>query len=130
MMKIENLAGKVNLLEIANRGKVTPNRQTDTSSKAVKENFSTALADAQQVNFSKHARERLHSRGIELSNSKLTEISQAIDKAAMKGSRETLILDDNAAYLVSIPNRTVVTAFGKENLREGVVTAIDSAIIL
>jgi flagellar operon protein len=130
MMKIENLAGKVNLLEIANRGKVAPNRQNDTSSKAVKENFSTALADAQQVNFSKHARERLHSRGIELSNSKLTEISQAIDKAAMKGSRETLILDDNAAYLVSIPNRTVVTAFGKENLREGVVTAIDSAIIL
>jgi flagellar operon protein len=130
MMKIENLAGKVNLLEIANRGKVAPNRQNATSSKAVKENFSTALADAQQVNFSKHARERLHSRGIELSNSKLTEISQAIDKAAMKGSRETLILDDNAAYLVSIPNRTVVTAFGKENLREGVVTAIDSAIIL
>lgn len=129
-MKIDSLASKVNLLEIANRGKVTPNRQNDTSSKAVKENFSTALADAQQVNFSKHARERLHSRGIELSANKLTEISQAIDKAAMKGSRETLILDDNAAYLVSIPNRTVVTAFGKENLREGVVTAIDSAIIL
>ena len=129
-MKIENMTGNVNLLEIANRGKIAPNRQSNISFKPVKEKFSTILADAQQVNFSKHARERLHSRGIELTNNKLTEISQAIDKAAMKGSRETLILDDNAAYLVSIPNRTVVTAFGKENLREGVVTAIDSAIIL
>jgi flagellar operon protein len=129
-MRIDNLASKVNLLEIVNRGKTATVGTADKSAKTVKENFSTVLAETQKVNFSKHARERLYSRGIELSDNKLGEISQAIDKAALKGSRETLILDDNAAYLVSVPNRTIVTAFGKENLREGVVTSIDSAIIL
>ncbi len=129
-MRIGNFNKGANLLDIVNRGKTGKDNPVKTESKNSNVSFSNELAKASQVNFSKHARERLFSRGIELSDNKMTQLSQAIDKAAGKGSKETLILDDSAAYLVSVPSRTVVTAFGRESLREGVVTSIDSAIIL
>ncbi|MBU0983215.1 MAG: hypothetical protein KKA42_05055 [candidate division Zixibacteria bacterium] len=83
-----------------------------------------------EVSFSKHASQRLHSRGIALSDEQLTKISAAVDKAEAKGSRETLILTDDAALVVAVKNRTVITAFDRDNLRDGVVTSIDSAVIL
>ena len=129
-MRVENFNQDVNLLEIATRGTGAGRASSANAEKPQRDNFSRELANACRVNFSKHARDRLFSRGIELSDSKLTQLSQAIDKAQTKGSRETLILDDNSAYVVSVPTRTVVTAFGKDNLREGVVTSIDSAIVL
>jgi flagellar operon protein len=92
--------------------------------------FSTELAANRGVQFSKHASQRLHSRGIELTDEDLSRIANAIDKAEGKGSRETLILTDDVALVVSIENRTVITAFDREHLREGVVTSIDSAVIL
>ncbi|UCD95705.1 MAG: hypothetical protein JSU69_10670 [Candidatus Zixiibacteriota bacterium] len=95
-----------------------------------KDTFSEELARTGNVNFSKHARQRLFSRGIELSDTRLSMLSHAIDKAAVKGSKDTLILDDDAAYVVSVPSRTVISAFGRDNLREGVFTSIDSAVIL
>jgi flagellar operon protein len=129
-MRIGNLSKAVNLLDIVNRGKIDASGAKKTTTKSSTDSFSNELAKANQVCFSKHARERLYSRGIELSDEKVAQLSQAIDKAAGKGSKETLILDDSAAYVVSVANRTVVTAFGRDNLREGVVTSIDSAIIL
>jgi flagellar operon protein len=88
------------------------------------------MSRSKSVNFSRHASQRLHSRGIEMTDARLTKLSEAVDKAAEKGSRESLILDDTAAYVVSVPNRTVITAFDRNNLRQGVFTSIDSAIIL
>ncbi|MCX6825808.1 MAG: hypothetical protein NTV06_00870 [candidate division Zixibacteria bacterium] len=129
-MRVENFNREVKLLDIVNGGKANPEVRSHQTEKTFKNMFSQELAATNQINFSKHARERLYSRGIELSESKLTQLSQAIDKAAVKGSKDTLILDDFAAYVVSVPNRTVITAFGRENLREGVFTSIDSAIIL
>jgi flagellar operon protein len=129
-MRISNFNTEVKLLDIV-RGNKDKTAATPTGvGPSRKENFAQELAKACNVNFSKHASSRLYSRGIELSDGKLNQLSQAIDKAAVKGSKETLILDDSAAYVVSVPNRTVITAFGKENLREGVFTSIDSAIIL
>ena len=65
-----------------------------------------------------------------MSGEKLMKLAEAIDKAATKGSKDTLILDKDAAYVVSVPNRTVITAFSRANLQEGVFTSIDSAVIL
>jgi len=53
-----------------------------------------------------------------------------VDKAQNRGSKETLILTDEFALVVSVKDRTVVTAFDRDNLRDGVVTSIDSAVIL
>ena len=121
---------EMRLLEIVNKGKVNQSKLTEKADSGFKATFSEELSKAKSLNFSKHASQRLHSRGIEMSEERLTKLSDAVDKAADKGSRESLILDDSAAYVVSVPNRTVITAFDRANLREGVFTSIDSAIIL
>ena len=127
-MQIQSLNREVSLLEIAGRGKA-PARAGETS-KTFKDTFSHELSRQKGITISRHARARLFSRGIEMTDSKLNQLSQAIDRAAAKGSKETLILDNEAAYVASVENRTIITAFGRDNLRDGVVTSIDSAIIL
>ncbi len=52
-----------------------------------------------------------------------------MDKAAAKGARESLILMDNLALVVSIRNRTVITAVDEKRMKEHVFTNIDSAVI-
>jgi flagellar operon protein len=95
-----------------------------------KATLNQALQENRGVTFSAHAKARLHSRGVELDQAKLDAISNAIDKAEAKGARESLVLSDEAAYVVSVKNRTVITAFDRDNLKDGVFTAIDSAVIL
>jgi flagellar operon protein len=129
-MKVNSFNQNVHLLEIARRDHVQSSQTNDAKVKSFKETFSREMADVRKINFSKHARQRLFSRGIRLSDDKLTQLSGAVDKAAQKGSRETLILDNDAAYVVSIPNRTVISAFDRATLQEGVFTSIDSAVIL
>lgn len=127
--RITNYQRPVDLLKIADR---KPSVQTTPGAKeaSFKDMFSRELAGDRQVIFSKHASERLFSRGITLSPEKLNRLADAIDKAAAKGSKETLVLTDEAALVVSVKNRTVITAFDRDNLRDGVVTAIDSAVII
>ena len=128
-IKINNYTRPVDLLDIASRGKTGASIGTSDKS-SFHDMFSAELASTRDVQFSKHASQRLHSRGIELTDEILGQIAGAIDKAEAKGSRETLILTEEAALVVSIENRTVITAIDRDNLREGVVTSIDSAVIL
>ncbi len=96
-----------------------------------KESFRAALQQAQSsVRFSAHAQARLQSRQIELDAEALRRVEEAVDKAAEKGSRESLLLMDDVALIVSVRNRTVITAIDKENLKENVFTNIDSAVVL
>lgn len=130
-MRVDQFNNNVRLLEIANRGKAEPQKKTAKPDKTdFKNAFSQELTKSSELSFSKHASARIHSRGIDMSPDKLAQLAGAVDKAASKGSREALILDDNAAYVVSVENRTVISAFSRDNLREGVFTAIDSAVIL
>jgi flagellar operon protein len=119
----------VNLIEIANQAEQAASK-SKVPDGTFKDMFSQELARSRDVTFSRHAQQRLFSRGILLSEENLNRLADAIDKAEAKGSRETLILSDDAAYLVSVENRTIITAFDRENLRQGVVTSIDSAVIL
>ncbi|MDH3891256.1 MAG: flagellar protein [candidate division Zixibacteria bacterium] len=127
-MRISGYQRPVDLIEIANRAQTVSAEERGRSS--FKEMFSQELARSRNIAFSRHAHERLHSRGLALSDEKLNSIAGAIDKADAKGSRETLVLSDDEAFVVSVPNRTVITVFDRDNLREGVVTAIDSAVII
>ncbi len=83
-----------------------------------------------EVKFSKHAQERLKSRNIELNEEKLQKLQEAVGKARAKGSRDSLILMDNLALVVSIRNNTVITAIDGVNIQENVFTKIDSAVII
>lgn len=84
-----------------------------------------------EVKFSQHALERIKSRNIQLGSEELTGIKEAVDKAAQKGARESLILmGGNLALVVSVKNRTVITAMDGASMKENVFTNIDSAVII
>ncbi|CFX65113.1 Flagellar, putative [Syntrophomonas zehnderi OL-4] len=83
-----------------------------------------------ELKFSQHARERLQARNIKLSDDDLSKLNEAVDKARTKGSRDSLILMNDMALVVSVKNNTVITAVDQENIKENVFTNIDSAVII
>jgi flagellar operon protein len=88
------------------------------------------LNTSPEVKFSKHANERLASRNIELSEEQIIRLEDGIIKAKSKGVKESLMLIDNVALVVNIPNNTVITAVGKEDTLHNVFTNIDGAVIV
>ncbi|MEK3715735.1 TIGR02530 family flagellar biosynthesis protein [Paenibacillus sp. FSL R7-0333] len=89
-----------------------------------------SLLQKNMLKFSNHAAKRLEQRGIELGSRQLDQISSAVDKAAAKGSKESLILMKDMALIVSVKNRTVVTAMDGNSMKDNVFTQIDSAVII
>lgn len=83
-----------------------------------------------EVKFSGHALARLKFRNIEMNSARMDRLSEAIDRASAKGSRDSLILMDDTAFVVSVKNRTVITAVDGASLKENVFTKIDSAVIV
>lgn len=83
---------------------------------------------SQSFSFSAHALDRLRVRNIRLSQDDLARLGGAIDKAAAKGGRESLVVYQNVAYVVSIKNRTVITAVDSSSMNDHVFTGIDSAV--
>jgi flagellar operon protein len=84
----------------------------------------------QLVRFSHHAETRLEQRGIQLQPEQLTKIGSAIDQAAAKGAKDSLMLMGSVALIVNIPNRTVVTALDGNSMKDNVFTKIDSAVVI
>ncbi len=82
-----------------------------------------------EVKFSKHAQERLNERNIQLDQHDLSHLHNAIELAEKKGSHDSLVLLRDMAFIVSVKNRTVVTAMHGENMKANVFTNIDSAVI-
>ncbi|MGB8955264.1 MAG: TIGR02530 family flagellar biosynthesis protein [Tumebacillaceae bacterium] len=80
------------------------------------------------VTFSAHALERLRVRNIRLTQDDLTRLQHAVDKVAAKGGRESLVVYKDTAYVVSIKNRTVITAVDAARMHDHVFTQIDSAV--
>jgi flagellar operon protein len=86
-------------------------------------------AVAQPLHFSGHALQRLERRGINLDAIVLARLGDGVSRAAAKGSRDSVVLVDQTAFVVSVRNRTVITAVDREHMREHVFTNIDSAVI-
>ena len=82
------------------------------------------------VVFSAHAQQRLSERSLEFSPADTQRIEKAVDAAAAKGARKTLLLTGDAALVVSVPNRTVITAFSSQSGENVVVTNIDSVVLV
>lgn len=97
------------------------------------QNFHEILAEKlgakKEIKFSAHARARLESRNMNLQPDQIGKLTEVIDRAEQKGAHDSLVLMDKMAFIVNIPNRTVVTAIGEENMQEHIFTNIDSAII-
>lgn len=85
---------------------------------------------AEGVKFSQHAQDRLRSRGISLSDSDMKRLEGALDSVAQKGGKESLIMLGEAALVVSVKNRTVITAMDRASMQGNVFTNIDSAVLI
>lgn len=106
-----------------------PARGASHSSQAAQgPNFSEVLDNVQGVRFSSHAQKRLLSREINLNNENVNRLSDAIDKAEKRGGKSSLVVVDDLAFIVNVPNRTVVTALTSAQRGEGVFTQIDSVV--
>lgn len=92
--------------------------------------FAQLLKTELDLKVSGHAQTRLKSRGIELQEADWNRVKTGLDRAAEKGSRESLVMLDDVALVCSVKNRTVITAVAKEQLRDNVFTNIDSAVFV
>ena len=84
---------------------------------------------AGRLQFSQHALQRIERRGIDLSDGTLQRLEAGAARAASKGSRDSVVFVDGTAFVVSVRNKTVITAVDREHMREHVFTNIDSAVI-
>jgi flagellar operon protein len=83
----------------------------------------------QAVRFSSHALQRVERRGIDVSAETLGRLNDGVDRAAGKGARASVVFVDATAFVVSVPNRTVITAVDRDHMKQQVFTNIDSAVI-
>lgn len=82
------------------------------------------------VKFSKHASVRLADRNIELSSTQLERLNDGVKKAGQKGIKDSLVIVDELAFIVNVPNNTVVTAMNSTEANENVFTNINGAVIM
>lgn len=87
------------------------------------------LLQTQELKFSRHAMERLNARAIKIEKEHLLRLNEAVQRAQAKGSRDTLVMLDDMAFVVSVKNQTVITAVDGESRKENIFTNIDSAVI-
>lgn len=125
---------------ITGGGATTPKQQIDSKGPSFGEvlkgqaNTKVATAEAakavEALKFSSHAVDRMRSRGISMGPESLQKMAEAVEKAANKGAKETLIMTDDSAFIVSVKNRTVITALDKATMKENVFTNIDSTVLI
>jgi flagellar operon protein len=81
------------------------------------------------LRWSAHAVQRLSQRQIPVTPEMQQRLEGAVDKLAAKGGRESIVLVDRMAFVVSVTNRTVITAVDQAGMRDQVFTNIDSAVL-
>jgi flagellar operon protein len=107
---------------------ITPAPSRTASPTAGGTTFEALLQD--QLKVSGHAKTRMESRNINLTKDEWNRVLGGVQKASEKGSKESLVMVDSVALLVSVKNRTVITAVDKDSLKDNVFTNIDSAVIV
>ena len=83
-----------------------------------------------ELKFSKHASVRLEQRGIQLTQGQMERLTDATTRAGQKGIKDSLVIVDELAFIVNVPNHTVVTAMESAEAMTNVFTNIDGAVIM
>lgn len=82
------------------------------------------------LNFSKHAQQRVSDRQIDLSDGTLIRLNDAVMKAKAKGVKDALILNGDTMFIVNTGSNTVVTALKGSEMKDNVFTNIDGTVIM
>jgi len=113
-----------------NDNKAKSSQHTNKTQKSFKEVLNEKIDQKNKVKFSKHAKKRINSRNIQLGEKEIDKLLDGLEKAENKGSKDSLIMVDEVAYVVSVENKTVITAIDDKNVKENVFTNIDSAVFM
>ncbi len=111
-------------------------KSTDAASSGKGISFEEILKQKQDVTgsfelrFSKHAAMRLSDRHINLSQEQSDRLESGVMKASEKGIQDSLVILDSLAFIVNVPNRTVVTAIDQGESDNSIFTNIDGAVIV
>ena len=111
-------------------------KSTDTAASQNSISFEEILKQKQDVTgsselkFSKHAAMRLEDRNINLSEEQSERLETGVRKASEKGIRESLVIVDSLAFIVNVPNKTVVTAMEQNESDDNIYTNIDGAVFM
>jgi flagellar operon protein len=82
------------------------------------------------LKFSAHALERIRDRSIPMGPDLMGRLEKAVDTAAKKGAKDSLILSQDTAFIVSVKNKTVITVLDKNQMNGNVFTNIDSTVLI
>lgn len=88
------------------------------------------VMDQSGLKFSKHAANRLNDRNIALTDAQNIRLENGVKQASEKGITESLVLVDSLAFIVNVPNKTVVTALDQTEANSNIFTNIDGAVII
>jgi len=105
-----------------------PSKDTDEASFA--DHLEAAQEETADVTLSGHAKQRIAQRNISLDATQRQELADAMDQLDDNGAQDAAVLRDDAAFVVNVPNRTVVTALDQAEMQRRVFTNIDSAVTL
>ena len=73
---------------------------------------------------------RLTDRNISLSAEQSERLETGVLRAGEKGIEESLVIVDSLAFIVNVPNKTVVTALDQSESGNNIFTNIDGAVIM
>jgi flagellar operon protein len=108
----------------------TAQKKKNSNSPSFKDVLGEKMKGKEKLSFSKHAQKRINSRAIPVTKAEIDKLNNGVEKARDKGARDSLVMVNNVAYIVSVENNTVVTAVDEESMDDNVFTNIDSAVFM
>jgi flagellar operon protein len=138
------MAAEINNILIPNVTKTSVDKKVDVTNRlpksGAKSEFNEILKQHQGqaplpledagIQLSTHAAKRLQERQIEFTGKEYLKVKEGIQKLVEKGGRNSLVVTNQAAYIVDVANNKVVTAIDKESMNENVFTKIDSTVFI
>lgn len=112
------------------RGRISPRQNLTEEGFSFQEVLQKKVQTESNLRFSKHASVRLQQRGIDLTDGQLERLMDGTRKAGQKGIKDSLVIVDELAFIVNVPNSTVVTAMDSKDAVENIFTNIDGAVIM
>jgi flagellar operon protein len=121
---------KVNQYENVNQLKLRNTVAMSGAGSSFSNELQKQIGEKDGLQFSRHAAQRANERGIEMSDSFLDNLQSAVEKARQKGAKDVVVISEKGAFIVNVPNNTVVTTMSGNEMKENIFTNIDSAVLL
>ena len=107
-----------------------PSTSQNGQSSFASELQSTLIPKNEELMISKHAKLRLEQRGISIKEDRWQQISEKVIEAKKLGVKDSLVLLDDVALIVSAKNQTVITAMDRNEATSQIFTNINGTIVM